>query len=321
MQDEHPDLGAGRPCGECLAMDPYAKRGFGGTRVVLSHDEGLHHFRLGGRIEGWDIVAVVHRAPILAVQIVNYRTRSYLERCLATIAPELEHSGLEYEINLLENASGETLDDLAERVRGCRVLGAERNLGFGGGHNLLASNTNAPYLLILNPDIEFLAPDTAERLLTRATGDGSIKVIGPKLIGRTGRAQPYDHGRLRGVRAQIALRGGHSYWRETALAQDVAWVSGATMLVEHAAYARAGGFDENLFLYKEDEDLCLRIRRDGGRILYEPSVVVRHEGSVVADRKQSLEQATAYYFDKHLLNRRGHRMLRAAHQWLAYMRL
>ena len=252
---------------------------------------------------------------------MNYRTRYYLERCLATVAADLEQSGLEYEINLLENASGEAIEDLTQGVRACRVLSSERNLGFGGGHNLLASKTDARYLLILNPDVEFLSPDTAKRLLAHVTGDDSIKVIGPKLIGRTGQAQPYDHGRLRGVRAQIALRGGHSYWRETALAQDVAWVSGATMLVEHAAYARVEGFDENLFLYKEDEDLCLRIRRAGGRVLYEPSIVVAHEGSVVADRKQSLEQATAYYFEKHLLNRRAHRMLRAAHQWLAYMRL
>lgn len=263
----------------------------------------------------------MHGAPILAVQIVNYRTRSYLERCLATVVPDLESSGIDYEINLLENASGETLDDLAEGLRACHALRSERNLGFGGGHNLLASKSDARYLLILNPDVEFLSEDTSKRLLSTATADPSIKVVGPKLIGPTGLAQPYDHGRLRGLRAQLALRGGHSYWRETTVSQEVAWASGAAMLVERAAYEDVGGFDENLFLYKEDEDLCLRIRHMGGRVVYEPSITVRHEGSVVATRKESLEQATAYFFEKHLLNTPAHRMLRAAHQWLAYMRL
>ena len=92
-----------------------------------------------------------------------------------------------------------------------------------------------------------------------------VKAAGPKLLTAEGRAQPYDHGRLHGLRAEIALKGGHSYWRQTDTRQEVAWVSGAAMLVERAAFVALGGFDEKLFLYKEDEDLCLRLREAGGR--------------------------------------------------------
>jgi GT2 family glycosyltransferase len=257
----------------------------------------------------------------LAVQVVNYRTRPYLERCLATVVSDVQRSGLDYEINLLDNASGETLDDLGRSLRACRTFTVARNLGFGGGHNLLASKTEARYLLILNPDVEFLFPDTAKRLLAAVTSSDAVKAAGPKLLTPAGSAQPYDHGRLRGVRAEIALRGGHSYWRETEIRQDVAWVSGAVLLIERAAFAWAGGFDENLFLYKEDEDLCLRLRRAGGRVSYEPSVLVRHYGSVVADRPVALTPASTYFFAKHFPNRRSQRLFAAAHQCLAYLRL
>lgn len=257
----------------------------------------------------------------VAVQVVNYRTRSYLERCLATVIPDLERSGIDYEINLLDNASGETLEDLGQALHACRVFDTTRNLGFGGGHNLLASKVEARYLLILNPDVEFIAPDTAKRLLADVVSSDGIKVAGPKLLTAAGTSQPYDHGRLRGLRAQIALRGGHSYWHETEIRQDVAWVSGAVMLVERAAFVRIGGFDEGLFLYKEDEDLCLRLRRAGGRVIYEPSVVVRHHGSVVADRQLDLERASAYFSAKHFPNRRSRRAFEAAHHCLAYLRL
>lgn len=257
----------------------------------------------------------------LAVQIVNYRTRSYLERCLSTVIPDLEASGVQYEVNLLENASGETLEDLARSIRHCGAFVAASNLGFGGGHNLLAGKTDARYLLILNPDVEFIAPDTTGRLLAAFGGDEEVKVVGPKLIGPGGRAQPHDHGRLRGARAQLALHGGHSYWRETDEPQDVAWVSGAVMLAEHATFAEVGGFDENLFLYKEDEDLCLRIRRGGGRVLYEPSVVVRHIGSAVSNRDAEFAPALSYFVNKHSLTRRSHRLTRAAHRCLDYLRL
>ena len=69
----------------------------------------------------------------LAVQVVNYRTRRYLERCVETVVSDLGGSGLRYEINLLDNASGEDLADLAARVTSCRAFSAPSNLGFGAG--------------------------------------------------------------------------------------------------------------------------------------------------------------------------------------------
>jgi N-acetylglucosaminyl-diphospho-decaprenol L-rhamnosyltransferase len=260
-------------------------------------------------------------SPMLAIQVVNYRTRSYLERCVATVVADVERSGLRYELNLLDNASGDDLEDFGRRLEACRTFNSPRNLGFGAGHNLLAAETEAPYLLILNPDVEFSAPGSTRRLLDVIAGGEKVVAVGPKLVTPAGSAQPYDHGRLRGPRAQIALRGGHSYWRATDVRQEVAWVSGAAMIVAREAFARVGGFDEKLFLYKEDEDLCLGLRRDGGRVIYEPAVSVRHLGSIVADRQDGLAAASAYFFDKHFPRPRSRRVFAAAHQWLAYIRL
>ena len=257
----------------------------------------------------------------LAVQVVNYRTRRYLERCIETVVADLDGSGLDYEINLLDNASGEDLGDLTARFAGAKAFTAPDNLGFGGGHNRLAGETAAAYLLILNPDVEIVAPSTVSRLLGGLTGSDRAKVVGPRLLMADGRPQPYDHGRLHGARASLALKGGHSYWRATDVCQEVAWVSGAAMLVERAAFGAVGGFDQRLFLYKEDEDLCLRLREAGGAVVYEPGVVVRHHGSVVADRESELAGASSYYFAKHFGHRRSRRAFAAAHQTLAYLRL
>jgi GT2 family glycosyltransferase len=267
-----------------------------------------------------DIVSAMRGATI-AVQVVNYRTRRYLELCVETVVADLRGSGLGYEVNLLDNASGEDLDDLAACFGGVRAFTAPSNLGFGGGHNRLAGETSAAYLLILNPDVEFLAAGSAARLLEIVAGDARVKAVGPKLLTADGHPQPYDHGRLHGPRAAIALKGGHSYWRATQVRQEVAWVSGAAMLVERAAFAAIGGFDVKLFLYKEDEDLCLRLREAGGSVVYEPAVAVRHHGSVVADPHQELTGATSYYFAKHFPRRSSRRAFAAAHQTLAYLRL
>jgi GT2 family glycosyltransferase len=257
----------------------------------------------------------------VAIQVVNYRTRRYLERCVETVVSDLHGSSLHYEINLLDNASGEDLADLAERTPNCRAFTAETNLGFGGGHNLLAGKSAAPYLLILNPDAELVEPKSVERLLALLRGDRRVKAAGPKLVLPDGAPQPYDHGRLHGARAQVALKGGHSYWRRTDVRQEVAWVSGAAMVVERDAFAAVGGFDERLFLYKEDEDLCLRLREAGATVVYEPAVRMQHHDGAVADRHVELDAATSYFFAKHYRHERSRKAFGAAHQVLAYLHL
>jgi N-acetylglucosaminyl-diphospho-decaprenol L-rhamnosyltransferase len=256
----------------------------------------------------------------LAVQIVNYQTAAYLERCVASVVADLRDSGLDYEINLLDNASGDDLRPLAARHARCQVHVAERNLGFGAGHNLLAAKTGADYVLILNPDIEFIIPDTAAQLLESAQRP-RVKVVGPKLVSEDGTAQRWDHGRLHGLRAQISYRAGHSYWRPSVRREDVAWVSGAAMLVEHDMYRSVGGFDEAFFLYKEDEDLCLRIRQAGGLISYEPRISIRHRGSVIAGRGDHLATSTDHFIEKHFAHRLSRRVFAALHRRLPYLRL
>ena len=268
-----------------------------------------------------DIVGAMPEGVELAVQVVNYRTRRYLERCVETVVSDLQRGTLRYEINLLDNASGEDLGDLASSVAHCRAFSAPANLGFGGGHNLLATKTAAPHVLILNPDVELVEPDSIARLLALMRADDRVQAVGPKLVLPDGSGQPYDHGRLHGLRAQVALKGGHSYWRETSVRQEVAWVSGGAMVIDRLAFAGLGGFDEQLFLYKEDEDLCLRLREAGGIVVYEPSVTIRHVGSVVTDRHRDLDTATSYFFAKHYAGHRSRKAFAAAHQTLAYLRL
>jgi N-acetylglucosaminyl-diphospho-decaprenol L-rhamnosyltransferase len=260
-------------------------------------------------------------APTLAVQIVNYRTRAYLERCLASVLGDLQGGELSYEINLLDNDSGEPLDDLAAAHARVSADAAPHNLGFGAGHNRLAARSDADYLWLLNPDTELGEPRTAARLLTALRDSPGARAVGPRLLAADGTPEPYDHGRLHGARAQIALRGGHSYWRATDARREVAWVNGAALLIERAAFTELGGFDEGLFLYKEEEDLCLRLRATGATVVYVPDVSVGHVGRVVADPGRWRPQSERYFIAKHLTDGPARRMFEFAHHGLAYLHL
>lgn len=249
--------------------------------------------------------------PDVAVQVVNYRTRRHLERCLPSVLADLAPTGLDARVLVLDNASGDDLSALAARHPEVSFEVAERNLGFGAGHNRLAARHDAAALLFLNPDAELIEPRTVARLL--AALGGGVVAVGPRLVAGDGAVDPRDHGELRGVRARVAQAAGHSHYRRRAAALDAAWVSGAACLVARPAFDAVGGFDAGFFLYKEEEDLCLRLRRRGGRVRYEPSVAVRHDGAAVASRDEHLAASVERFAAKHV---RARRPARAAHRVL-----
>jgi N-acetylglucosaminyl-diphospho-decaprenol L-rhamnosyltransferase len=232
----------------------------------------------------------------LAVQVVNYRTRRQLEPCLESVLRDV--AGLDAGVFVIDNASGDDLSELAARHPAVAFETADRNLGFGAGHNLLASRHDARALLLLNPDARLVEPDTARRLLAELHGD--VAAVGPQLVSAAGEVDVRDHGELRGFRARVAQAAGHSHYRRRAEAADVAWVSGAACLVAREWFDRVGGFDPGFFLFKEEEDLFLRIRRAGGRVRYQPAVRVRHDGGVVASRDEYLAASVERFADKHV---------------------
>lgn len=251
----------------------------------------------------------------VAIQIVNYRTRRQLEACLPTVLDDLSDGGLDARVLVLDNASGDDLTALAARHPQVAFDTAEQNLGFGAGHNALAARHDAAALLLLNPDTRFIEPRTVARLLEALGGD--VHAVGPQLVTPAGEIEPLDHGELHGFRARVAQAAGDSYYRPREEPADAAWVSGAACLVARRAFDAVGGFDPAFFLYKEEEDLFLRIRRAGGRVRYLPSVRVCHDGGVTGSRADHLPDSAARFADKHIHSRWQRRVMPRVHRAVA----
>lgn len=232
----------------------------------------------------------------LAVQIVNYDTAAWLGDCLESV---LAAAPAGTRVLVLDNASSDDLGALRDRFPQVRFAESDRNLGFGGGHNRLAGEHDAELLCLVNPDVVVEGRGVFERL-TAVLADPGVGVVGPLLRTPGGEPQPFDHGELRGPRAWVAARAGHAHWRPRDRTVDAAWVSGAFLLVRRAAFDAVGGFDEGFFLYKEEEDLCRRVRAAGWRVRYVPEAEVRHVGGVVAGRDpQRLAESVARFREKH----------------------
>ena len=127
---------------------------------------------------------------------------------------------------------------------------------------------------------------------------------------------PRDHGELRGfARAARAAAAAQPLPRAATSRADVAWVSARALRWSPALrFDAVGGFDPGFFLYKEEEDLFLRIRRRGGRVLYEPSVRVLHVGSVTGVRQEHLDASVRRFRHKHVRSRVRRAVMPAAYE-------
>ena len=241
----------------------------------------------------------------LSVQIVNYNTKKYLPDCVDGTISDLENSSLSYKILILDNNSQDDLSSLKEKYKSRNVAFyySEKNLGFGAGHNFLARKAESKFILILNPDIKFLEKNTVKHLIEKLAEFSSGKVIGPKLITEESRPQEWDHGELEGFKAWLFNNTGNSFWKEREGVIKASWVSGAFFLIERQIFEKVSGFDEKFFLYKEEEDLCLRVRKLGFEIIYCPEVKVYHYGSVVARKEDFMSESRKYFIEKHFKNR------------------
>jgi N-acetylglucosaminyl-diphospho-decaprenol L-rhamnosyltransferase len=136
-----------------------------------------------------------------------------------------------------------------------------------------------------------------------------VGLAGTRILNPNGSVQSSVERRYPGERrAQTDLRG---------LPGDIAWVLGASMIARRAIVEDLGGFDEDFFLYGEEQDLCLRIRKAGWKIGFIPDAVVVHWGGQ-SERSTSTEDlwrkkftAESLFYRKHYSKRSILRIHRA----------
>ncbi|MEL7172374.1 MAG: glycosyltransferase family 2 protein [Pseudomonadota bacterium] len=115
-----------------------------------------------------------------------------------------------------------------------------------------------------------MKPGTLERMVAELSENPDLAATGPLLssAGRVG--LPRRNG-------QLDLQKALTFDQLPSEACDVGFLSGAALLVRTSAFRSVGGFDERIFLYLEDDDLCMRLRSHGWRLRLTPDAVVAHE--------------------------------------------
>jgi GT2 family glycosyltransferase len=221
----------------------------------------------------------------LAVIIVSYGSAQWLPTCLETL---YAHAGdIALDVIVADNDPGDEVPGIVERHPPTRLIPCE-NRGFAAGNNAGLTAADARYILFLNPDTEIRSGTLAD-LLRRLDARPAIGAIGVRQVLPTGELFPTIR-RFPGVLHALAEGLGVERLRQPKLplgerVLDLSlydselpcdWTSGSFLLVRREALAGAGIFDERFFMFSEEVDLCLRIRRAGWEIWHFPHLEILH---------------------------------------------
>ena len=187
------------------------------------------------------------------------------ERILPWSLPPLAECS---QVIVVDNCSGDaTVAQVHGLLPHARVIQAGRNLGFGRANNLGLAAVATDHALLINPDAR-LAPGALDALRTAAQRYPEAAIIAPLLYDAPGVIGDFFRGPFFAPASRPAPQ------PEGDLCAD--FVTGAAMMLNMRLMREVGFFDPWFFLYMEDDDLCLRVRRAGHPIMVVPAAAVEH---------------------------------------------
>lgn len=214
--------------------------------------------------------------------IVSYNSGHALAGCLGGV------SGVR-EVIVVDNNSA---DDSVEVARACgaRVLSLRENVGFGRACNAGARIASGEFVLFVNPDAVATA-EAVEALVAAADRYPEAGAFGPRIVHADGSTFSRCDSL---ISAPVPGASG----RKRAFTGDcpVDMLLGAALFCRREVFLSLGGFDENIFLYYEDDDLCCRMRQAGWSLMHVHESIVQHGQGASCGHKPGLMYFSSFHW-------------------------
>lgn len=219
----------------------------------------------------------------LTIVTVTYNSSSVIGALLESVR------GVGAEIIVVDNGSSDDTLAIAAGYPHVRII-KNANSGYGRAANLGFAAANTPYVLLANPDVVFSA-GAIEAMVASAESHPDIAILSANIFER-------DNGKKHFLRS-------YDFDAEGLATTD--WVVGAVMFMRRDVIQKLGGFDENIFLFYEETDLCLRAVKAGYRIAVVRAAEAQHEAGsssgesvrVAGIKAWHAAWSKAYYHRKH----------------------
>lgn len=240
----------------------------------------------------------------LSVIIVSLNTKDLTKQTIDSALVAMENIG--GEIIVVDNHSSDGSTEMIQKY-GSRVklVKNRRNLGFGSANDRGAAHAKGKYLMFLNSDT-IVPKDTLSEIVKFLNQNNTVGILSPKLVnndnshslqlGSFGQFSTPWRILFRLTRKKLTLNLKKSFTK-------VDWISGAAMVIRRNLFTQLKGFDENIFLYYEDEDICRRASiYDFDTVVLNNVEIIHLNGKSSSNNKKKLDyydQSQDYFIDKY----------------------
>ena len=200
--------------------------------------------------------------------IVNYNTESYIEALLDSLRVQTM-SQSDFEIIISNNVQNKKLKEMIENnsfrdVFNIKIVQMHDNIGFGRATNAAAEIAVAKHLLIINPDILMTDKNYLDLMYDFILSNPNYGAISSKILNDDGRdgCEYYSY----------------EFSESFDYNDEICWFEGSLIFIKEALFKKLKGFDDDFFMYCEDEDLCYRIKKQGFPLIKNSELSVYHKG-------------------------------------------
>ena len=225
--------------------------------------------------------------PLVSALTVSYNVRELL---LETLRSLQGGSHVPLQLVVVDNASSDGSADAVEaEFPEATVIRLARNEGFGRANNVGLKSVQGRFVLLVNPDLQ-VQPGCVDRLADLLLTRPDAAAVGPRIRRPDGKLDlaarrsfptpATSFYRLTGLnrlfphsRRFNRYNLGH---RPEGELQEIDSGTGACLMLRRSAVDKVGFFDPDFFMYGEDLDLCLRLKRAGWKVYYQPAAEAVH---------------------------------------------
>jgi len=201
----------------------------------------------------------------LSVVTVTLKSEKVINKCINSI-------GQNVPIIVVENSNNHKFkQDLESKYKNLKCILSGSNLGMGAGNNVGIKAVTTDYVFILNPDVT-LEPNTLDELFLASEKISEFSILSP-------------------INADLDFPNYKTkkIFKKKNSPFQVDYVDGFSMLLNKKKFNNDIYFDESFFLYLENNDLCMRVKRAGGSVYIVPTAKINHSGSGSVDSKYNDE--------------------------------
>lgn len=250
----------------------------------------------------------------ISIIIPSYNTYQLLKDCLTSI---YQNTKVPFEIIIVDNGSTDgSVAMVKENFPNTRLIENKINLGFAQAVNQGLEKAQGRYLLILNSDTLVL-DGAVDKEISFLEKHEEVGVVGCQLKNSDGTIQPSGGYLPNLVRVFLwmsflddlpilknILRPYHVEDKEFYTHQRyLDWVTGAFFLTRREVFEKVGFFDPEMFMYVEEIDWCIRVKKAGYKVVFNPSAcIVHYRGASTKRRKAGIleeYQGLKYFFSKY----------------------